>query len=251
MFNLFKSSPQNVIVKIHNDFDSATERLLKEAKGIIAKEFSTDKGDRLAKLGFTSSAASKKANEVKAAKTKSRELADQITYFQIQYPNHKFITEEAVMAICKKYGLVFGGVNFYIGDVPEKNVREMEKFVLKEEDCTKHPCMYWKTDGRGYPSPAFRKEDSRFYGYVSRSQWGYDYKIVVDESTPCVYEKPQFQICASKDDFDLTNMRVEKGYKLVSIPDPIVLQPVKGGYLIVTKWGLEASDPSLVNEIHN
>jgi hypothetical protein len=39
------------------------------------------------------------------------------------------------------------------------------------------------------------------------------------------------------------------GYKLEY--DPIVLQPVKGGYLVVTKWGLEASDEIVTNPTSN
>jgi hypothetical protein len=33
--------------------------------------------------------------------------------------------------------------------------------------------------------------------------------------------------------------------------DPIVLQPVDGGYLVVTAWGDEASDPLVVNANRN
>ena len=58
-------------------------------------------------------------------------------------------------------------------------------------------------------------------------------------------------IAAQEEDFDTRGMYV-KGHKLeMSIPDPIVLQPVKGGYLIVTAWGDEASDAAVVNEIKN
>lgn len=35
------------------------------------------------------------------------------------------------------------------------------------------------------------------------------------------------------------------------LPDPIVLQPVIGGYLVVTKWGLEATLPEIQNEATN
>ena len=40
-------------------------------------------------------------------------------------------------------------------------------------------------------------------------------------------------------------------YKIVPVPDPVVLKEVKGGFLIVTAWGDEASDPNVVNEINN
>lgn len=37
----------------------------------------------------------------------------------------------------------------------------------------------------------------------------------------------------------------------VNVPDPVVLQPVKGGFLIVCAWGEEASDEIVVNEKMN
>ena len=39
--------------------------------------------------------------------------------------------------------------------------------------------------------------------------------------------------------------------KTVNIPDPVVLQPVCGGYLIVCAWGDEASDEIVVNQQMN
>lgn len=63
------------------------------------------------------------------------------------------------------------------------------------------------------------------------------------------------QICAPVKDMDMTKISLEDEYKMKKvykdIPDPVVLQPVKGGYLILTAWGDEASDPIVVNEINN
>jgi len=53
---------------------------------------------------------------------------------------------------------------------------------------------------------------------------------------------------------DISGLELKEGYKLerkIEIPDPVVLQPVKGGYLILTAWGDEASDPLVMNEINN
>ena len=48
------------------------------------------------------------------------------------------------------------------------------------------------------------------------------------------------KIVASKDEFDLKGHNLENGWKLKEIPkDPIVLYPVKYGYLVVSKWGKE------------
>ena len=63
--------------------------------------------------------------------------------------------------------------------------------------------------------------------------------------------KAQLQICAPIKDMDTKGYKLQ-GHKLIKdIPDPVVLQPIENGYLIVTAWGDEASDPLITNEITN
>jgi len=57
------------------------------------------------------------------------------------------------------------------------------------------------------------------------------------------------QIIASRDQLNTKGMRVS-GINLVK-DDPIVLQRVKGGYLIVTAWGPEANDSEIKNAKYN
>ena len=66
------------------------------------------------------------------------------------------------------------------------------------------------------------------------------------------YEILPFKMVAPVKDFDMRGKEI-KGVEIRNIPapDPVVLQPVNGGYLIVSKWGDEASDKDLVNEIDN
>ncbi|HQV53945.1 MAG TPA: hypothetical protein PLX17_00440 [Chitinophagaceae bacterium] len=265
MFNLKRKVQQlaqpkvdtNVLVaQIHSDFDTATERLLNEAKSILAKNIDTSKGEALRKLGFVSSKPSIDSAEDIRTKQESEQLAKHIEYYSTFYPNSKFITEKEVEKICKKYGLLCGNVGYYIGDVPDKNVTEISKFKLREEDCKKHACGWYKYEyisrgvlSRGFYLPCAENQGS--YGWIKTSaNWRRgDTLIRTDIKQKSEYEKPEFKICASVKDFDMNQMRVTDGYKLEqNIPDPIVLQPVNGGYLIVSKWGLEGQDESLVNE---
>jgi hypothetical protein len=246
MFKLFKAkkTTEQVIAEIHNDFDSASERLLKEAKDIVAKD--TGKGDRLRSLGFNNAKPVKEVEGVRQAQYEMRQLADRVSYFNQWYPHNKFITEESVKKICEKYGLVFADAQYYKGDVPEKNLREMEQFVLRKEDMDSDPI-------------------GSIVSHLRRSlmgvNWGYDFvapRGLWNEMPSPSYDyeepkakKPSFKICAPEKDFD-TSMLTKNGHRLeLNIPDPIVLQPVKGGYLIVTKWGLEASDDLVKNEKAN
>lgn len=270
MFNLFKKSKQvfqnypmkkvkntnEIIAEIHNEFDTSTEKLLNDAKAILAGDYNIEKGERLKKVGFVSAKKAVEANTIIASKEENEKLANLINYYQLHYPNNKFITEDKVKSICQKYGLLFAETKYYISDVPEKNLLEIESFKLRQEDMTEYKCLWYKW------------ERGNFFGYyhghikkIDKSAWGYVKKIDIrggevfinqPEDTLAYYEPDPLKICASVKDFDTKNMRIEDGYKLeINLPDPVVLQPVEGGYLIVTKWGLEGEDESLVNEKMN
>ena len=118
------------------------------------------------------------------------EVAEKVAYYFGHYPFNKFITKAQVQDICKKYGLVFGKTEWYVGDIPEKNQLEIADFQVRDQD---------KTGNR------------------------------------------DIMIVATKDEFDTKGLNLSDGWELKELPkDPIVLYPVFGGYLIVSKWGVEA-----------
>lgn len=266
MFNLFSKAKNavrnlaqtnvntNVLVaKIHSDFDTSTERLLNEAKAILSKNVDTSKGEQLRNLGFVRSKPSIESAVEIQQKQENETVAKHIEHYQVFYPNNKFITEKEVERICKKYGLLCAESEYYSGDVPDKNVKEIALFKLREEECTKHRCHYYKPDYRNhYPMMLISSKEDGQYGWIESGRWGYQIHNIADETQQFAYTKPSFKICASVKDFDTTQMSIKEGYKLEkNIPDPIVLQPVNGGYLIVSKWGLDGQDESLVNQTMN
>lgn len=246
-FNFFSKTETRrkmvaTIEKIHSEFDSASEKLLKEAKAIIAKNNKADKGERLKALGFAKAAPVKQALE----NIIKKHLSEKIEYYQTYYPNNKFITEELVKQICKKYGLVFGNVNAYIGDMPEKNLQEAESFKLRNEDMEiDSPRYFEKRNSASYGDIFIPVEFKTPYYGIGGNHWFQSRPL----DTVISYKRKPFMICAPEKDFDMREMQVLDGYKLKY--DPIVLQPVDMGYLIVTKWGLEGDDESLVNEKFN
>lgn len=244
MLKLFKAkkTTEQIIAEIHNEFDSASERLLQEAKNIVVKD--NGKSERLGRLGFSSSRPVKEVEKTRKAQNDARQLAERVSYFKQWYPHNKFITEDAVEKICEKYGLVFADAQYYKGDVPEKNLIEMEKFVLRKEDMVKD---FFSDLSLAMRSLTFGFDRNR--GIIVNQMNEPSYPSFVSEEERSL--KPSFKICAPEKDFDTSRLS-KKGHKLeLNIPDPIVLQPVQGGYLIVTKWGLEASDELVKNEIAN
>jgi hypothetical protein len=204
---------------IHNEFNSASDKLVDLANGILSKA-ATDKGKRLHALGFT--AIPEAAEIEKNLKTLGEVMpaAKLTTSYAAKYPNNKFITVSQAKEIATKYGLVIGAASKYCGQIPEDNLRDIEQFRVDEQDA-----MYQWTE-------AFWDEN------LARARSYKDSKFSVKTGTA---KQMGFHICAPQTDFVRSpRQRVVDG---MLVYDPIVLKPVVGGYLIVTAWGPEAEDP--------
>lgn len=273
MFGIFKKQTvsdkvetQNYpkeVLEIHNEFNTAADRILEEANQILKESEQKDfqKVDRLKALGFVKCNQVTELDPLKEKINLSKEQIESVNYYKVQYPFNKFITTEQVEQICKKYGLLYGDVSLYKGFVPEKNLKEIESFKLKKED-TPYLTVY---DRQGNMIGAIPKKDCDdvLIAYFKRSSDDFLYITELD-GQPVNYsfpvphyekykhlsfvegrkEKPSLKICAPLKDMDTTGMKLTKGFKLEKeIPDPVVLQPVNQGFLIVTMWADEQFDP--------
>src|SRR5690349_3523038 len=101
---------RKIVAKIHNEFDFAASNLLETSTTVLKS-----KAKRLRDLGF-----------VRAKSAKDLPINELAVYYQMKYPLLKFIDEGSLTRICKKYGLVYQPVENFIGDVPLKNICEIE-----------------------------------------------------------------------------------------------------------------------------
>jgi len=140
------------VEKIHNEIDTAQERLLFEARELINNislniidkdKLIISKAERLEKIGFKESEEVKKAETIKKVLEnnkniiiKSEQQAELLEYYSKTYPFHKFLTIDELDRICKKYKLVYAPVNKYKKSVPEKNLQDIEN-GKKLLDCDK------------------------------------------------------------------------------------------------------------------
>lgn len=285
MFKLFKKTASNetivsepkadlrgkttneVIEEIHETFYTEVDRLL--ASALVANSLDTDKNDliekcnRLKALGFSSTQEVKEAEKeiarldnLKRENKAKKTLIEAINYFSFKYPNYKFITEESVKKICAKYSLVYGEISRYTGTVPNKNLAQMEEFkVVEDDECHLHHEFYHdfrigrfgETKHYQTATQSIREKELRSerLGYMSMTHE----RRVIDMKCP-------LEIAAPLKDFNMDGMEV-KDFKIskIEIPDPIVLKPVifnnQKHYLIVTAWGIEAADETVVNQKMN
>jgi hypothetical protein len=137
-----KQTEEELIAEMHNEFDTAPERLLEEALNIMneaeghkvtTEEEILDKARRLYKLGFTNTEIVSKMQEIKERNKTQEDIiaaemerAKRIKYYNSTYPKCKFLTIDELNRICKKYGLVYAQVRHYTKTVPTENLEEIE-----------------------------------------------------------------------------------------------------------------------------
>ncbi len=265
-----ESKYPQVVQDIHNEFFTAGENILAEANSLLSELEKKDvaKGKRLAALGFGKTREAVAAIETENKLATTKEIAELVLYYQINYPDNKFITEDQVRQICEKYGLVRGETSAYKGFVPENKLELIESFRLKKNDI---PFLVVK-DRNGEIIDYLSESDcdSKLISYMHSGGSGYIYVTSTfgtapgyDFKTPkyelykhleyvkAVRETPSLKICAPLKDMEVSSRQKVVGYKIQDIPDPVVLQPVKGGYLIICAWGDEASDEIVVNQKMN
>lgn len=260
-------SQLNIIKMIHNEFDSSTDSILEETNKILeeANKKDSEKAQRLQSIGFINTAIVKDFEKIKQLSTEAEEKVKLMKEYQDNYPNVKFITEEKVKEICNKYKLICVPVSSYKGNVPNKNLKEIESFhLLNKHEAPdlikiikgyyqgrdysvfqrlaakklhlKENCEYFESDNpylyiNNYRTkPNFRGTDKRLFWITKFRR----------------FNRKGLQICAPATQVNIKGLKKLKSLSFLnfteeSFPsnDPIVLQPVKKGYLIISKWGLE------------
>lgn len=289
LFNL--KSEQQVIDEIHAAFDTAQDRLLEQAKQIIqeASKVSYDNDDvaqiaaRLDAIGFVNTPMSKKGFQVRKEaeeKTlkivKSKEEAELIEGYKQRYPFLKFLTTDALNEICDKYGLIHAPVSAYIKDVPVQNLKDIERAQIlfqSDREATVYrivPSEYYDDTPKEIKQ-IFDKGVFTYYNYLPnvsellehfKKHYGYIGSYESNYGRLFKFGKLERQdraglfIAAPHNHFDLKGLskKSKHGFFKVfttEVNDPIVFRYVKGGIQVLTKWGLEANDPALVNSIDN
>lgn len=272
---------QNELVKeIHLQFDTAEDRLLAEAKQIISTGDNVDrqKALRLAAIGFSKAKPVRDAEGLTVRVGEAQQTTDDIQWCRENYPLYKYISEEELQKVCQKYGLQYSHSFKYTGDIPEKNLAEIEAFKPKKEQAN-YPSadrtVEWlsgnrrsRRSGHDASMELYRQQLQAQMQYTSSVQpvyasvtptgWAVDMNALSQEyaNSGAMYFHSQaqtstFMIAAPPQDFEVNTMIGDhmQGAKLVH--DPIVLYPVRRGFLIISKWGLEASDEAVINEQHN
>jgi len=286
--SLFIESDTFTVADIHQEIDTAEDRLFEQAEQIISglkptPEMEAEmKAQRLELQGFVGTPLVKKLKKVKEERNEiNRQIittkadAELIRYYKFNYPFQKFLTISELDRICKKYNLIYAPVSNYIKDVPEKNLKEIEDvktlfksdsqnnlFLLKVkwfwQSCPLNIRILLRKEveyrplSYSYGTPSLSEADVantlKNLGYKGNYS-GYIYSSAIIREV----ERQGLFICAPRSHFKLSGLfkRGTLGFfnsKTWEVKDPIVFRYCRGGVQVITKWGLEAEDDVLVNE---
>ena len=246
-----------IIQQIHNEFDNAVDVLndisksfIEESNGFKPIENTNEElGRFLYRIGFQNVDLAKqykdtnaKNNKILSAKEKltkkAKHINEAIEYAAKLFPGKKLILYTQVIQILEKYNLTLGPAHLYTGDIPKKNIQEVNEFD-----------NYVTTNGISCVSSPSEPLCANKLTYS-----GYD---------------PSYYICAPDQDFlqkDAHRVKRElfhnpnlnklswneamKRIKARKVEDPIILMLVKTklnqpGFIVVSKWGLEADEKLL------
>lgn len=249
------------VEQIHREFYTASEKIV----NFVVPE----KAKILHQLGFTASEDAKDFDPAREA------LRDLVLGYQYHYPNNKFITDDEVHRICKKYNLICGPVSAYTGKVPDSKVKDIASFNLHYSHARETEYEYKVTyhqKGDGWTpkwltasSPWQKKLPKIISGRYFYSTFDIDSYLnsiyntginwLVDKMKESTKEFKGLYICAPEKEMKTDGLTKKGLFAFLEtkrhIEDPVVLHPCKGGWLILAAWGPEASDQNVVNHKMN
>jgi hypothetical protein len=253
----------DTIEKIHAEFNTATDKLINIAKQSAKaadniadlKETDTiEDGIFLKTIGFDNVPQAKKALDFSLSKNtlfvqknhlskKAEKIAKIVDNYSQTFPFNKFILYSQVIEILEKYNLFIGHSSLFKGEIPEKNVKEIKSFFNNYKDTknlarinTKKPLC--SNDGCESYSGGYMN----FFICAPKADFQTGKNIFTLEKE--IYKNDEFDIPSYTKAIAMNKLAKQT-------KDPIVLLPVRTdlnqlGFIVVTKWGLEAEDSRLI-----
>jgi hypothetical protein len=118
----------SIIQQIHHEASTAQQTLLTEAKQILFEAQDkkvVDQVEELKSLGFTSFKQARLFEPEELDRIKK--LRNQIDIYRNSF-DYKFMTDDAVVELCKKFGLIQAPVSIYTDNIPMTNQKDVIDF---------------------------------------------------------------------------------------------------------------------------
>jgi len=165
----------------------------------------------------------------------------------------KFIIEPQLERICEKYDLYVRSLRFFLGDIPEKNIKDLMNFKIDLYD------IYEKDRNNAISEYIHKNSVFNPYNGIDLMNKSPIF-VTLDELANIVNISNYLEIAAVKilfsidaftQSFDRIVNKKELEAKSIVEMDPIILFKTNHGRLIITAWGDEANDELVANQNTN
>ena len=233
---------------VHQDIDNEFI-FLKQHHDV--KDFKT-KGDFLSQVGFKNSIATRLYRAISDNPFRAQE------YERKYFGQYKFLLKPQLERLCEKYDLYVRNPDMFLGDIPEKNVKDIMDFKVDIYDLPNFNGLSY--DEKCNIIERLKKEIDIFFLKSFDNNIKLDVPINLIPRLNKILNLNTIQIAAVKKLFDekafessdariLGMAELEPLHKVEL--DPIVLCEVNGGYIVITAWGDEANDELLFDQKQN
>jgi hypothetical protein len=176
--------------------------------------------------------------------------------YRTLYPQYKFITAYGLSKVMERFGLEQGFIEKFKGAIPEKNALELIKARINADDLDVNAeggsereaeVIIANAPAGLKHSPLFRVIEEKLKDAARHGR--------MSGRSPRVFAPGQIVTLAemnAKTSAAVTIVADPKLFETAAVnvcPMPVVA--VKGGYLVITAWGAEASAQEVVNEKMN
>ena len=134
-----------------------------------------------------------------------------------------FIGQQELALLCKENGLILGETEYYIGEIPEDQIKVMSDNIEKLKKAPFYKDIaYYLPDGRVFTKEQYQEMESG-----KDKDWVSQFERI----------GTKIMIAAPRELFDKQGMIIVDGYKLEKGVDPIVVAVVpEGGYIELARW---------------
>jgi hypothetical protein len=125
--DLLKFSP---LEALNFELSHANDNIINEAQKILKEEEGKDIElvNYLKSLGFRHQSCIKDLENKERLRKKAKVTLEEIKKYSNMFPNHIYIQTRALVKILSKYGLYIANLGDYIGEIPRKNIYELQEF---------------------------------------------------------------------------------------------------------------------------
>lgn len=234
-----KTIPTKTFKEVHEELEN--ESLFLHKKHNI-RDFQI-KADFLNDIGFNNSIATK----IYGAISKNASVID--AYKEKYLGIYKFILEPQLERVCEKYNLYVRKLQYFLGDIPEKNIQDIMNFKVYIND------LPISNNHKNNISHFLYQNTDAYRNGISNRKLKIELKDFKKLQLLPLLEIASVKSLLHSEAFLRSKERIIGSAEIepknqVDL-DPIVLCKTIHGYIIITAWGDEANDELVLNQNQN